>query len=677
MIPKYCLLEIPVLVLLLGWISQVNLVHAESNTPQVDDFEDTTTNSFSLSTNSSSSSSDSATASSINSDTQQWSRLQQYNYSETLRIQPFPRNRLLTSFEFESYSDAFHISDLNSKHKFSEFQYGAFPRSLGQVLEQSQSQELHLRFSQGWWDAEGWGAMPRNGSFSGGIGVEVWGAVEGETAAEAQSNWSKLVNSLSGLFCASLNFIDSAQTVFPKKSFAMMGANLSDKKLHMLRGSLPREPVCTENLTPFIKLLPCKGKAGISSLLDGHKIFDAQWQGMAIDAFLDCEEESGMCKWRLMQVIDVMVDVPRSLGRKNSPIPKPLPGDQLRCDPTKPYNDDYRCFPLGEDINVNFLLSDIFGKEIAGECPLCSNTNHIVAATPSSWGVYITSSKEPGAYYGTATQEYALQSTYSFDLNLRTSNSSEVIPKITPAVYMERSFTGYGLDRGGIRTEFTNPLDEEAHFVYLEVLPWYMRPYLHTLQLEELSNGVKKLLDVEDAKVLKNIVFSQSVDRQRPTQFEIEMVVGPRSSVVLNYDFDKSLLFIEEYPPDANHGFEIAPAVLTLIPKNSSSSSANGLPFSIRTTSLLLTLPTPDFSMPYNVIILTCTVMALGFGSVFNLLVKRVVTEEEIDALAFESPLRKKLAGLKEKLGMLLGRKEQLQRGPFPYEPRKTGVAVE
>lgn len=595
----------------------------------------------------------------------QWSYLKQYNYSEVLEIQPFPRNRLLTSFKFESYSDAFHISDIDNKHKFGDFQYGAFPRSLGQVLDQSQSQELHLRFSQGWWDAEGWGAMPRNGSFSGGMGVEVWAAVEGATVTEAQSNWSKLVNSLSGLFCASLNFIDSAQTVFPKQSFGMTGTSLTDKKLHVLRGSLPREPVCTENLTPFIKLLPCKGKAGISSLLDGHKIFDAQWQGMAIDAVLDCEEGTKMCKWKLLQVIDVVIDVPRSLRRKDSPIPKPLAGEALRCDPSKPYNDDWKCFPLGDDIQVNYMLSDIFGKAIAGECPLCNNQNQVVAVTPDSWGFYITSDKEPGAFYATEEKQYSLKSTYNYDFNLRTANSSEVVPKITPAVYMERSFTGYGLDRGGIRTEFTNPLDQEAHFVYLEVLPWYMRPYLHTLQIEELSNGVKKQLDIENNNVLKNIVFSQLVDRERPTQIEIEMVIAPRSSVILNYDFDKSLLFIEEYPPDANHGFEIPPAVLTLVSKDPSDSS-----FSIRTTSLLLTLPTPDFSMPYNVIILTCTVMALGFGSIFNLLVKRVLTDEEVDALAYQSPIRLKIEKIKAKFRSKFA-PEQPQRGPFPYEPRK------
>lgn len=53
----------------------------------------------------------------------------------------------------------------------------------------------------------------------------------------------------------------------------------------------------------------------------------------------------------------------------------------------------------------------------------------------------------------------------------------------------------------------------------------------------------------------------------------------------------------------------------------------------MRTTSLLLPLPTPDFSMPYNVIILTSTVMALAFGNIFNLLVRRFVGADEAEGL--------------------------------------------
>jgi hypothetical protein len=42
----------------------------------------------------------------------------------------------------------------------------------------------------------------------------------------------------------------------------------------------------------------------------------------------------------------------------------------------------------------------------------------------------------------------------------------------------------------------------------------------------------------------------------------------------------------------------------------------------IFTEILLLSLPTPDFSMPYNVICLACTVAALAFGPLHNITTK-------------------------------------------------------
>ena len=47
-------------------------------------------------------------------------------------------------------------------------------------------------------------------------------------------------------------------------------------------------------------------------------------------------------------------------------------------------------------------------------------------------------------------------------------------------------------------------------------------------------------------------------------------------------------------------------------------------PVRIYTEGLLVSLPTPDFSMPYNVMTLTGTIFALFFGSMFNVLVRRM-----------------------------------------------------
>lgn len=43
------------------------------------------------------------------------------------------------------------------------------------------------------------------------------------------------------------------------------------------------------------------------------------------------------------------------------------------------------------------------------------------------------------------------------------------------------------------------------------------------------------------------------------------------------------------------------------------------------TRSLLVNLPTPDFSMPYNVITLTGTTIALFFGGLYNLMMRSFV----------------------------------------------------
>jgi phosphatidylinositol glycan class T len=73
-------------------------------------------------------------------------------------------------------------------------------------------------------------------------------------------HWKSLTNTLSGLFCASLNFIDETITTEPRLSFRPTNEQVQQKDEQLRYGSLPHENVCTENLTPWIKLLPCKAK---------------------------------------------------------------------------------------------------------------------------------------------------------------------------------------------------------------------------------------------------------------------------------------------------------------------------------------------------------------------------------------------------------------------------------
>lgn len=68
------------------------------------------------------------------------------------------------------------------------------------------------------------------------------------------------------------------------------------------------------------------------------------------------------------------------------------------------------------------------------------------------------------------------------------------------------------------------------------------------------------------------------------------------------------------------------------------------------TEVLLVSLPTPDFSMPYNVICLTCTVVAIAFGSLYNLSTKRLQEVPPGEPTTLLGKMKQKLFRLKEKI---------------------------
>lgn len=93
-------------------------------------------------------------------------------YYERLDLQPLTPPSLLASFHFRSNAS---LQSYEQQH----FRY--IPRSLGQILQHAKTRELHLRFSTGRWDDEGWGARPWNGTKEGGTGVELWAWVEADS----------------------------------------------------------------------------------------------------------------------------------------------------------------------------------------------------------------------------------------------------------------------------------------------------------------------------------------------------------------------------------------------------------------------------------------------------------------------------------------------------------------
>ncbi|PWY65248.1 Gpi16 subunit, GPI transamidase component [Aspergillus heteromorphus CBS 117.55] len=544
------------------------------------------------------------------------------DYHESLILQPLPQSSLLASFNFRSNE---------TQESFDERHFRYFPRALGQILRHANTKELHLRFTTGRWDAESWGPRPWNGTKEGSTGVELWAWIDAPDDEAAFAKWITLTQSLSGLFCASLNFIDSTRTTRPVASFELMGDHSASSNLHLLHGTLPGEVVCTENLTPFLKLLPCKGKAGVASLLDGHKLFDASWQSMSVDVSPVCPHPDE-CSVQIDQTVDIVLDIDRSKRPRDNPIPRPVPADQLACDTSKPYHSDDTCYPLESTAEKSWSLTDIFGRTISGACPLADDHAHedpVCLRVPHEREVHVAPGAVETKKSDGFTRCFTLQPSTPFDLTIPEQEATTQVPLEEPVLRAERTIVGNGQERGGMRIIFDNPSDTNAvDFIYFETLPWFLRPFVHTLQATITGrDGVRR--QVPASEFIKESFYKPAIDRERGTQLELALSVPAASTVTLTYDFEKAILRYTEYPPDANRGFNVAPAVI----KMGSHDGQNNHPIYIRTTSLLLQLPTPDFSMPYNVIILTSTVIALAFGSIFNLLVRRFVTADEASAL--------------------------------------------
>ncbi|PNH28715.1 hypothetical protein BJF96_g7990 [Verticillium dahliae] len=552
------------------------------------------------------------------------------DYHEQLNLRPLPLSALLASFNFRSNS---------TLHDFESQNFGYFPRSLGQILQHAGTKELHLRFSLGRWDAESWGTRPWEGQREGGTGVELWAWLDARSDEEADEKWLILTNALSGLFCASLNFVDVTRTTRPVMSFQPEGHHSRDSipNLRLLHGVLPKEVVCTENLTPFLKLLPCKGKAGVSSLLDGHKLFDSSFQSMAIDVRPLCPE-NGECVLEIEQTIDMVLDVERSKRPQGNPIPRPPPSQDLKCEASKPYHADNTCFPISHASGQEWHLSHIFGRPITGTCPLADpESAPVCIEVPESRSVYTS-----GGVYETKNPN-GVSRCFTFDVNgefdiilpaldaeATAIAPAELVDAPTPLIYAERSLMGYGQERGGVQAILTNPSpDTEVEFIYMESLPWFMRVYLHTLETR-INGNIN-----QQASIIEQVFYRPAIDRARGTQLELRMRIPPDSTVFLTYEFEKTILRYTEYPPDANRGFDVAAAVITTISPRVQS---------VRTTTLLLNLPVPDFSMPYNVIIFTSTAIALAFGGLYNILVRRLVAADEAPSPLARAKLGKLLA---------------------------------
>lgn len=469
----------------------------------------------------------------------------------------------------------------------------------------------------------------------------VWFNAKNRTDEFIDQQWKELCGVLSGLFCASFSFIDKSNTIQPEFTFrptfspGVGKATLNDVDTGVYRvryATLPREIVCTENLTPWKKLLPGNRHEGMRSLLNSGHIHTTNYHslGLHVRRLFRAPLKSTHTFEHAMELLEIKQTVNLVFDTKLTSS-----------------SDDWS-------------LRKLFGQGMHGASGLADSSKIYVDVTDATFKL----SPEPS---GTVVSQRGGTSTtlavydVNKDLNRELFSVAGIYPtdsegraqmpavslSAPPPLYAKRYLLGVGQERGQILTKITNTHWATLSVVLQENLPWFVPVYLHTLKIT--VNGVNKQID---ANVIK---YHPGRLRERPSQLEIAFKIPSRTTVDVAIDFDYVFLKWLEYPPDANHGHYIGSAILmaqlpvarnyTAVPIDGhlfadsfNASRAHGYLVNIRTESLLITLPTPDFSMPYNVICLACTVVALAFGPIHNFSTKKLTFSKKSKMSETDAP---------------------------------------
>ncbi|KAL8013960.1 putative GPI transamidase component PIG-T [Plasmopara halstedii] len=505
-------------------------------------------------------------------------------YTERLILRPLPAlNQVLGSFEF-SVSE---VSAIESE--------SIFPNVLRQILDKYDVGSLHLTFSIGKYADWRYGAAQNlNGSSCAHapFGTRLQVALRADL--DAQQRWRGITSELGGIFSASLNQMDKTvvTNLLPTSKLHEYGVYPStnvSQSLLFLQGSLPREEFCTENLTPWLKILPCRSISGLGTLIDPIMAVSGEYLMVSLYA-----ERSP--------------DGTYSLRQHLTTVQSPTKRNKAR-------------WSLGSLFLASHQTStNLVACPLARKSTIITKVNDSLDMVTTDLRIKVVPLSEPWFENWKDASEKAV-------VNPSSNNQQDVVS-------VHRFTTGYGQVRGSIAVQLQNNHPSCGMLVtYLDVIPWYLRIYFHTFKANIRGNEQRA------QKAIQAFDFVPAEQRGRPSQLRVETFLPANTTLLFSLQMEKTFLRLSEHPPDANRGFDIASGVATFtIQKNSDKVSVCDekatSPFTttLYTEPLLVPLPTPDFSMPYNVITMTSTVVAFFVGSMLNTLLRKAPRLKQIMA---------------------------------------------
>jgi phosphatidylinositol glycan class T len=603
--------------------------------------------------------------------------------------------------------------------------FRVFPKALGQVLWPLHVHSLSLSLSSGRWltDAFGFEAGPFAGvenewhatvqrndttpaTAAEGLttvprvhhapnGAELWAELandgaplaDGESAAgdvtsRVDARWKELQAALAGLFCASLSQMspeftsDPSSLLRPRRQPVDAGAPPSSFRY----ATLPRESVCTENLAPFVKMLPCRRERGLAALLNPLKLFRAHFHSIQFRVEPLFRSSAGQPQlqldgWRLRQSVTVLLD-PQLLHQS----PSWSLSQMLGTGSTTGDGPNAACacslsqraalhvhlppaFALRFPSSVTRLLQSSEGMAADANAPtfqIGPMTPHLIRQKQGHTMLSYDLKKLQHAGSGVLSRAVPSCPRGGLDLSLRYTPAASELPSSVFAVRdlvellpshpsadlsplewplrVERYLNAPSLEDGELFIHVHNLSPTHAVRVQLfDSLPWWCQIEIRTLAITQADGS-----PVPSADVLQR-TYTPALHRSFPAQLSFVLRVSSASSVSVRLHFTKAMLLTSQYPPDVSRGFDIGSAIVRVWPERSDELGRPLGTFSplsqgnegeqeeedgaavddesvlFYTDGLLLSLPFPDFSMPFNVIAFTSTILAFFFGSVLNM----------------------------------------------------------
>jgi GPI-anchor transamidase subunit T len=551
-------------------------------------------------------------------------------FTEEVLFRPLADGHALVHFHFAQASRA---ADLHSAAWHSQ----GFPRSVAELLLSTGVHSFSLTLARGPWLTREWGDAPVAAP-PGAALTALW-SNQSLTAPHRQSSWRRLAHGLGGVLCASLGGIARPGEWFePHVSLAVQPGQ------RVAFSQLAREPVCTENLAPWLNLLPCNDAAGVAALLRSRTaVLGARHVALSMTA-----RAQGGHAPTLALTLTLVLRPPEGMMR----------------------------------LSLLQLLS-VDPKQKMSGC-LATKEAHVLVAVPehAPWKLDAPSSEHSDGAAHTAVTAFDVTSGRG-DLHAVMHNTAEltwsprevggvdgVSHAAPPAVGVPRWsvwssmrpesagwwaagwLSGQGDARRGLvldlfREALPASTSEPLQVTLLQLVPHWCRLEYHTLVVT--ADGTPLLSP--SLRVLPASALNMVPPRVRtPGLFDLQVVVPPNTThIQLRIQFRVAFGRLDDFPPDVNRGIDIPPArwavkapghsspctqqsrplhcLLTHagVPGSGDAHNRGGDPRDavLYTGGLLLSLPSPDASMPFNVVCFVGTAIALLHASMLATLTRR------------------------------------------------------